>query len=164
MCQGPYTYNPAQTASASTYNMDSKSEEAKKEERLQKNREAAKLCRAKKKEYVKCLEDRVKKLENLNLALIAELRTARQEVTQMRQQMDGVQSAPHPGPPGMHKHQVPVHPGDPHIVGPYSTPSARSWDVEQITSGSNPQLYGAPLGQPVGGANTEKYQHSPFLK
>ncbi len=37
-------------------------------------REAAKECRRKKKEYVKCLENRVVVLENQNKALIDELK------------------------------------------------------------------------------------------
>lgn len=47
----------------------------KRELRLQKNREAAKECRRKKKEYIKCLENRVGVLENQNKALIDELKT-----------------------------------------------------------------------------------------
>ncbi|XP_065054049.1 cyclic AMP-responsive element-binding protein-like [Rhopilema esculentum] len=46
----------------------------KRELRLLKNREAAKECRRKKKEYVKCLENRVAVLENQNKALIDELK------------------------------------------------------------------------------------------
>ncbi|CAF5153603.1 unnamed protein product, partial [Rotaria magnacalcarata] len=46
----------------------------KREMRLQKNREAARECRRKKKEYIKCLEERVAVLENQNKALIEELR------------------------------------------------------------------------------------------
>nr|XP_019942956.1 PREDICTED: cAMP-responsive element modulator [Paralichthys olivaceus] len=42
--------------------------------RLMKNREAARECRRKKKEYVKCLENRVAVLENQNKTLIEELR------------------------------------------------------------------------------------------
>ncbi|CAN9506515.1 unnamed protein product [Ophioblennius macclurei] len=42
--------------------------------RLQKNREAARVCRQKKKEYLKCLEHRVAMLENQNKTLIEELR------------------------------------------------------------------------------------------
>lgn len=47
----------------------------KREMRLMKNREAAKECRRKKKEYVKCLENRVAVLENQNKTLIEELKT-----------------------------------------------------------------------------------------
>ncbi|EDO41380.1 predicted protein [Nematostella vectensis] len=46
----------------------------KREMRLMKNREAAKECRRKKKEYVKCLENRVAVLENQNKTLIEELK------------------------------------------------------------------------------------------
>lgn len=38
-------------------------------------REAARECRAKKKEYIKCLENRVAVLENQNRTLIEELKT-----------------------------------------------------------------------------------------
>jgi chaperonin cofactor prefoldin len=38
------------------------------------SREAARECRRKKKEYIKCLEERVAGLENQNKALIEELR------------------------------------------------------------------------------------------
>ncbi|XP_074599193.1 cyclic AMP-dependent transcription factor ATF-1-like [Brevipalpus obovatus] len=47
----------------------------KRELRLLKNREAAKECRRKKKEYIKCLEQRVSVLEDQNKALIEELKT-----------------------------------------------------------------------------------------
>ncbi|KAG8452601.1 hypothetical protein GDO86_004402 [Hymenochirus boettgeri] len=46
----------------------------KREIRLLKNREAARECRRKKKEYVKCLENRVAVLENQNKTLIEELK------------------------------------------------------------------------------------------
>ncbi|KAE8595790.1 hypothetical protein XENTR_v10015884 [Xenopus tropicalis] len=46
----------------------------KRELRLLKNREAARECRKKKKEYVKCLENRVAVLENQNKTLIEELK------------------------------------------------------------------------------------------
>lgn len=46
----------------------------KREVRLQKNRDAARECRRKKKEYIKCLEERVTGLETQNKALIEELR------------------------------------------------------------------------------------------
>ena len=45
----------------------------KREVRLLKNREAARECRRKKKEYIKCLENRVQVLEQQNKALIGEL-------------------------------------------------------------------------------------------
>ena len=47
----------------------------KREVRLFKNREAARECRRKKKEYVRCLENRVAVLENQNKALIEELKS-----------------------------------------------------------------------------------------
>ncbi|OQR80186.1 cAMP-responsive element modulator-like [Tropilaelaps mercedesae] len=46
----------------------------KREMRLLKNREAAKECRRKKKDYIKCLENRVAVLENQNATLIEELK------------------------------------------------------------------------------------------
>ncbi|CBY13307.1 unnamed protein product [Oikopleura dioica] len=45
----------------------------RREIRLMKNREAARECRRKKKEYVKCLENRVGVLEEQNRSLIEEL-------------------------------------------------------------------------------------------
>jgi len=41
-------------------------------------REAAKECRRKKKEYVKCLENRVAVLENQNKTLIEELKSLKE--------------------------------------------------------------------------------------
>ncbi|XP_061614611.1 cyclic AMP-responsive element-binding protein 1-like isoform X2 [Phyllopteryx taeniolatus] len=63
-------------AQTSTYSSQKPSEDVsqKREQRLMKNREAARECRRKKKEYVKCLEDRVAVLENQNKTLIEELR------------------------------------------------------------------------------------------
>ncbi|XP_071526034.1 cyclic AMP-responsive element-binding protein 1 isoform X10 [Panulirus ornatus] len=68
----------ATTASTGVHgSSDQMAEEAsrKREIRLMKNREAARECRAKKKEYIKCLENRVAVLENQNKALIEELKT-----------------------------------------------------------------------------------------
>jgi len=53
----------------------------KREIRLLKNREAARECRRKKKEYIKCLENRVAVLENQNKALIEELKSLRELYT-----------------------------------------------------------------------------------
>ncbi|XP_037368769.1 cAMP-responsive element modulator-like [Talpa occidentalis] len=55
------------------------SEEAirKRELRLRKNREAARECRRKKKEYIKCLENRVAVLEIQNKTLLEELNSLR---------------------------------------------------------------------------------------
>ncbi|KAL8570254.1 hypothetical protein ACOMHN_029954 [Nucella lapillus] len=50
----------------------------KRELRLLKNREAARECRRKKKEYVKCLENRVAVLENQNKTLIEELKALKE--------------------------------------------------------------------------------------
>jgi hypothetical protein len=50
----------------------------KREIRLMKNREAARECRRKKKEYVRCLENRVAVLESQNQALIGELRALKE--------------------------------------------------------------------------------------
>nr|CAG4643501.1 EOG090X0DMT [Ilyocryptus agilis] len=50
----------------------------KRELRLLKNREAARECRRKKKEYIKCLENRVAVLENQNKALIEELKSLKE--------------------------------------------------------------------------------------
>ena len=57
-------------------------EQARKREiRLMKNREAAKECRNKKKEYIKCLETRVAVLETQNKALIEELKSLKELYT-----------------------------------------------------------------------------------
>ncbi|KAG7467231.1 hypothetical protein MATL_G00151160 [Megalops atlanticus] len=63
-------------ASSSALPSQGGAEEAtrKREVRLMKNREAARECRRKKKEYVKCLENRVAVLENQNKTLIEELK------------------------------------------------------------------------------------------
>lgn len=53
----------------------------KREVRLMKNREAARECRRKKKEYIKCLENRVAVLENQNKALIEELKSLKELYT-----------------------------------------------------------------------------------
>jgi hypothetical protein len=57
---------------------DNNDSNRKRQVRLLKNREAAKECRRKKKEYVKCLENRVAVLENQNKALIEELKTLKE--------------------------------------------------------------------------------------
>lgn len=68
---------PVGLDSASLASPQQMAEEAsrKRELRLYKNREAARECRRKKKEYVKCLENRVAVLENQNKALIEELKS-----------------------------------------------------------------------------------------
>uniref|UniRef100_A0A8C4S4C9 Activating transcription factor 1 n=2 Tax=Polypteridae TaxID=8289 RepID=A0A8C4S4C9_ERPCA len=64
--------SPVSIASQTTKTDDP---QMKREIRLAKNREAARECRRKKKEYVKCLENRVAVLENQNKTLIEELKT-----------------------------------------------------------------------------------------
>ncbi|XP_034840250.1 cyclic AMP response element-binding protein B isoform X4 [Maniola hyperantus] len=56
----------------------------KRELRLLKNREAARECRRKKKEYIKCLENRVAVLENQNKALIDELKSLKELYCQQK--------------------------------------------------------------------------------
>ncbi|XP_071811682.1 cAMP-responsive element modulator-like isoform X3 [Apostichopus japonicus] len=65
---------------ASLHTQTQLAEEAsrKRELRLMKNREAAKECRRKKKEYIKCLENRVAVLENQNKTLIEELKSLKE--------------------------------------------------------------------------------------
>lgn len=53
-------------------------QQKKREIRLLKNREAARECRRKKKEYIKCLENRVAVLEAQNKALIDELKSLKE--------------------------------------------------------------------------------------
>ncbi|XP_071966230.1 cyclic AMP-responsive element-binding protein 1-like isoform X1 [Antedon mediterranea] len=50
----------------------------KRQQRLLNNREAARECRRKKKEYIKCLESRVAVLENQNKTLIEELKSLKE--------------------------------------------------------------------------------------
>ncbi|XP_023317534.1 cyclic AMP-responsive element-binding protein 1 isoform X3 [Trichogramma pretiosum] len=50
----------------------------KREQRLMKNREAARECRRKKKEYIKCLENRVSTLEMRNQTLMDELKSLKE--------------------------------------------------------------------------------------
>jgi len=65
--------------SASLTSLSDNDESSRKRQvRLLKNREAAKECRRKKKEYVKCLENRVAVLENQNKALIDELKALKE--------------------------------------------------------------------------------------
>ncbi|KAG8188177.1 hypothetical protein JTE90_019456 [Oedothorax gibbosus] len=71
---------PLSSQVSSIQNPQQMAEEAsrKRELRLLKNREAAKECRRKKKEYIKCLENRVAVLENQNKALIEELKSLKE--------------------------------------------------------------------------------------
>ncbi|XP_039300867.1 cyclic AMP-responsive element-binding protein 1-like, partial [Nilaparvata lugens] len=59
-------------------------QQRKRELRLLKNREAARECRRKKKEYIKCLENRVAVLENQNKALIDELKSLKELYCQQK--------------------------------------------------------------------------------
>ncbi|XP_022249114.1 cyclic AMP-dependent transcription factor ATF-1-like isoform X2 [Limulus polyphemus] len=69
MTSAPTIQNPQQIAEETS---------RRRELRLMKNREAAKECRRKKKEYIKCLENRVAVLENQNKALIDELKSLKE--------------------------------------------------------------------------------------
>ncbi|XP_070708817.1 cAMP-responsive element modulator-like [Pempheris klunzingeri] len=77
-CQlhSPSSSVPQEMAGSSAHSSHKPVEDAlyKREHRLMKNREAARECRRKKKEYVRCLENRVAVLENQNKTLIEELR------------------------------------------------------------------------------------------
>ncbi|KAK2705798.1 hypothetical protein QYM36_015971 [Artemia franciscana] len=59
----------------------------KRELRLLKNREAARECRRKKKEYIKCLENRVAVLENQNKTLIEELKSLKELYCSQKEEM-----------------------------------------------------------------------------
>uniref|UniRef100_A0A1I8EMF7 BZIP domain-containing protein n=1 Tax=Wuchereria bancrofti TaxID=6293 RepID=A0A1I8EMF7_WUCBA len=75
-----YTSSPSPLGMAGGSRTTTESDDStrKRQVRLLKNREAAKECRRKKKEYVKCLENRVAVLENQNKALIEELKTLKE--------------------------------------------------------------------------------------
>lgn len=66
----------------------------KREMRLLKNREAARECRRKKKEYIKCLENRVAVLENQNKALIDELKSLKELYCQTKSEWESVVVVP----------------------------------------------------------------------
>uniref|UniRef100_A0A0N5AY97 BZIP domain-containing protein n=1 Tax=Syphacia muris TaxID=451379 RepID=A0A0N5AY97_9BILA len=70
--------SPIGMATGSRVRSDADDSSQKRQVRLLKNREAAKECRRKKKEYVKCLENRVSVLETQNKALIEELKTLKE--------------------------------------------------------------------------------------
>merc|ERR1719495_746116 len=79
-------YVPSSMSSLSSSGQPSPADESnrsvqKREIRLLKNREAARECRRKKKEYIKCLENRVAVLENQNKALIEELKSLKELYT-----------------------------------------------------------------------------------
>jgi len=62
-------------------NSERQGQASKREIRLMKNSEAARECRNKKKEYIRCLENRVAVLENQNKALIEELKSVKELYT-----------------------------------------------------------------------------------
>ncbi|XP_034562149.1 cyclic AMP-responsive element-binding protein 1-like [Notolabrus celidotus] len=76
--------------------------EQKRQVRLMKNREAAKECRRKKKEYVRCLEKRVDLLEIQNRTLIEELRALKDiyshkdagELKRIQEEEEGIYELP----------------------------------------------------------------------
>ncbi|XP_069007258.1 cAMP-responsive element modulator-like [Embiotoca jacksoni] len=74
--RSPASSLPQGVAGASVHISQKLVEDAlqKRELRLMKNREAARDCRRKKKEYVRCLENRVAVLEHQNKTLMEELR------------------------------------------------------------------------------------------
>lgn len=72
MPQGPPHQHQHQQQLQTRMHKQEEVEIAKKERRLQKNREAAKECRRKKKEYVKGLEDRLRLVEQQNSSLSIE--------------------------------------------------------------------------------------------
>ncbi|XP_023304043.2 cyclic AMP response element-binding protein B isoform X1 [Lucilia cuprina] len=74
----PAFYLPNRMPYNPNNNVIAEDQTRKREIRLQKNREAARECRRKKKEYIKCLENRVAVLENQNKALIEELKSLKE--------------------------------------------------------------------------------------
>jgi len=78
--QGQEFFVPVMAQSGS----GSEDQARKREMRLMKNREAARECRRKKKEYIKCLENRVAVLENQNKALIDELKSLKELYCQQK--------------------------------------------------------------------------------
>ncbi|CAB54382.2 CREB homolog crh-1 [Caenorhabditis elegans] len=94
MLSGGYSSSPSPTMTGGSMRMGGgplhgeDESNRKRQVRLLKNREAAKECRRKKKEYVKCLENRVSVLENQNKALIEELKTLKE--LYCRKEKDGM--------------------------------------------------------------------------
>jgi len=80
---GPAFFVPSMSSIGGSSGLGSPPDESsrKREIRLLKNREAARECRRKKKEYIKCLENRVAVLENQNKALIEELKSLKELYT-----------------------------------------------------------------------------------
>ncbi|VEN53783.1 unnamed protein product [Callosobruchus maculatus] len=83
--QGQEFFVPAVVAQGGNISGGTGEDQARKREmRLLKNREAARECRRKKKEYIKCLENRVAVLENQNKALIEELKSLKELYCQQK--------------------------------------------------------------------------------
>lgn len=78
---GPPSHLVSVPSNGSTSAAPAEEQTRKREIRLMKNREAARECRNKKKEYIKCLENRVAVLENQNKALIEELKSLKELYT-----------------------------------------------------------------------------------
>ncbi|XP_017777090.1 PREDICTED: cyclic AMP response element-binding protein B isoform X10 [Nicrophorus vespilloides] len=76
--QGQEFFVPVMAQSGNITSGGGEDQARKREMRLLKNREAARECRRKKKEYIKCLENRVAVLENQNKALIDELKSLKE--------------------------------------------------------------------------------------
>ncbi|CAH1155929.1 unnamed protein product [Phaedon cochleariae] len=80
-----FTNSPVEFYQVVTQSNSTGEDQARKREmRLMKNREAARECRRKKKEYIKCLENRVAVLENQNKALIDELKSLKELYCQQK--------------------------------------------------------------------------------
>lgn len=82
--QGQEFFVPVVAQSGNMSGSTGEDQARKREMRLLKNREAARECRRKKKEYIKCLENRVAVLENQNKALIDELKSLKELYCQQK--------------------------------------------------------------------------------
>ncbi|XP_064211065.1 cyclic AMP-responsive element-binding protein 1 isoform X14 [Tribolium castaneum] len=82
--QGQEFFVPVVAQGANISGGNGEDQDRKREMRLLKNREAARECRRKKKEYIKCLENRVAVLENQNKALIDELKSLKELYCQQK--------------------------------------------------------------------------------
>ncbi|XP_023310567.1 cyclic AMP-responsive element-binding protein 1 isoform X2 [Anoplophora glabripennis] len=82
--QGQEFFVPVVAQSGNISGSAGEDQARKREMRLLKNREAARECRRKKKEYIKCLENRVAVLENQNKALIDELKSLKELYCQQK--------------------------------------------------------------------------------
>ncbi|XP_068899305.1 cyclic AMP-responsive element-binding protein 1 isoform X14 [Tenebrio molitor] len=82
--QGQEFFVPVVAQSGNLSGGNGEDQDRKREMRLLKNREAARECRRKKKEYIKCLENRVAVLENQNKALIDELKSLKELYCQQK--------------------------------------------------------------------------------